>query len=150
MTGVPGGVDTDLPASHSIAIMDVDIACCGSILELTKIAAMTETYMVALTPHCCNSTSVGLTSTLQKSSVMTNLPIAEYFFNSAERSNAITKSFGTRVEHGIARLDGSSGHDVELDDETLRRTGELPVGRVIWFVGLSPAGARRRPGETGK
>ena len=65
--------------ARSADILNPDVACCGGILELKEIAAMAEPFMVAMSPHNYNSTTLGLSSTVHASAVMPNFIITEYF-----------------------------------------------------------------------
>ncbi len=60
-------------------IINPDVSSVGGILELKEIAAMAEPYLVAVSPHNYNSTSVALAATLQASATMPNFLITEYF-----------------------------------------------------------------------
>ena len=65
-------------------ITNPDVCNVGGILELKEIAAMAETYFVAVSPHNYNSTTLGLAATLQVSATMPNFLITEYFANLEE------------------------------------------------------------------
>ncbi len=118
-------------AQRSVDIINPDVGSCGGILELSTIAAIADVHMVAVSPHCYNSTSVGFASTLQASAVMTNFLITEYFVNFVERSDAITASSGIKVANGTARLDESPGLGIELDEDALRHAAGGPVRRTF-------------------
>jgi galactonate dehydratase len=53
-------------------IINPDVCNCGGILELREIAAMAETYHIAVSPHNYNSTTLGLAATLQAAAGMPN------------------------------------------------------------------------------
>lgn len=116
---------------RSADIINPDVGSCGGILELTTIAAMADAHMVSVSPHCYNSTTVAFASTLQASAVMTNFLITEYFVNFVGRSNSITESSGIEVSDGIARLDGSPGHGIVLNEDALRHAAGSPVRRTF-------------------
>ena len=71
-------------------ILNPDVCNCGGILELKEIAAMAEPYLVAISPHNYNSTTVGLAATIQACAVMPNFLITEYFVNFTECGDMIS------------------------------------------------------------
>lgn len=131
----------DILAQRSVDIINPDVGSCGGILELATIAAMADVHMIAVSPHCYNSTTVAFASTLQASAVMTNFLITEYFVNFVERSDAITLSSGIKVANGVARLDGSPGLGIELDEDALRHASGSPVRRTFNLSSIVENGA---------
>ncbi|MCH8206754.1 MAG: hypothetical protein IH956_07090 [Chloroflexi bacterium] len=92
----------------------------GGILELKEIAAIAETYFVAVSPHNYNSTTVGLAATIQVSAAIPNFLITEYFVNLEEFGRKIAVE-PFEVEDGYIELPQAPGLGMELDEEALAR-----------------------------
>ena len=99
-------------------IINPDVCNCGGILELKEIAAMAEPYLVVVSPHNYNSTTVGLAATLQVAACMPNFLITEYFVNFKARGDDITVS-PFAVEHSYIKLPTGPGLGLELKEEVL-------------------------------
>jgi galactonate dehydratase len=101
-------------------IINPDVCNCGGILELKEIAAMAEPYLVAVSPHNYNSTTVGLAATLQAAAGMPNFLIAEYFVNfQARGADIAVEPFA--VDNGYLKLPTAPGLGLELKEEALAR-----------------------------
>jgi galactonate dehydratase len=101
-------------------IINPDVCNCGGILELREIAAMAETYHIAVSPHNYNSTTLGLAATLHAAAGMPNFLITEYFVNFEERGREI--AFPTcKVENSTISLPTGPGLGLELDEAALAR-----------------------------
>lgn len=101
-------------------IINPDVCNCGGILELREIAAMAETYHVAVSPHNYNSTTLGLAATLQAAAGMPNFLITEYFVNFEAIGNEITKH-PFKVENSYISLPTTPGLGLELDEAALTK-----------------------------
>lgn len=101
-------------------IINPDVGNCGGILELREIAAMAETYHVAVAPHNYNSTTVGLAATLHAAAGMPNFLITEYFVNFEEVGNEIAATPLKVIDSHIT-LPDAPGLGVELDEAALAR-----------------------------
>lgn len=112
-------------------IINPDICNCGGLLELKEIAAMAEPYVVTVSPHNYNSTTIGLAATLQLAACIPNFLITEYFVNFEERGAEITVE-PLRVEGGSIALPQGPGLGVELRQEVLERYPyrEFPLRRL--------------------
>ncbi len=99
-------------------ILNPDVCNCGGILELKEIAAMAEPYLVAISPHNYNSTTVGLAATIQACAVMPNFLITEYFVNFNECGDAISINPLT-VEKGYIQLPTAPGLGLALNEGAL-------------------------------
>jgi galactonate dehydratase len=99
-------------------IINPDVCNCGGILELKEIAAMAEPYLVVVSPHNYNSTTVGLAATLQVAACMPNFLITEYFVNFKARGDAIAVS-PFAVEHSYIKLPTGPGLGLDLKEEVL-------------------------------
>ena len=101
-------------------IINPDVCNCGGILELREIAAMAETYHVAVSPHNYNSTTVGLAATIQASAGMPNFLITEYFVNFETTGNEIA-DVPFEVDGGYIELPTRPGLGIDLDEEALAK-----------------------------
>lgn len=101
-------------------IINPDVCNCGGILELREIAAMAETYHIAVSPHNYNSTTLGLAATLHAAAGMPNFLITEYFVNFEAVGNEITMEPFT-VEDSYISLPDRPGLGIELDETALAR-----------------------------
>ncbi len=101
-------------------ILNADIANCGGILELKEIAAMAEPYLVIMSPHNYNSTTVALAATVQACAVMPNFLITEYFVNFEETGNEIAVQ-PLKPVNGYIELPTAPGLGIELDESALAR-----------------------------
>ena len=106
-------------------IINPDICNCGGILELKEIAAMAETYSVAVSPHNYNSTTVGLAATAHLCATIPNFLITEYFVNFEPIGKEI--STGTLVaENGYLTLPTAPGLGIDIDEAALARYAYQP------------------------
>lgn len=101
-------------------IINPDVCNCGGILELVEIAAMAEAYHVAVSPHCYNSTTIGLAATLHAAACMPNFLITEYFLNFEEVGSEVAIE-PLHVEGGYIALPTGPGLGIDLDEEALAR-----------------------------
>jgi galactonate dehydratase len=101
-------------------IINPDVCNCGGILELKEIAAMAEPYLVVVSPHNYNSTTIGLAATLQVAACMPNFLITEYFVNFKERGDEIA-SAPFSVDNSYIRLPTAPGLGLELKEEQLAK-----------------------------
>lgn len=99
-------------------ILNPDVCNCGGILELKEIAAMAEPYMVTISPHNYNSTTIGLAATLQVCAAIPNFLITEYFVNFTERGDQISKE-PIKVENGYIPLPQKPGLGLDLDEDEM-------------------------------
>ena len=101
-------------------IINPDVCNCGGILELKEIAAMAEPYLVVVSPHNYNSTTMGLAATLQVAACMPNFLITEYFVNFKGRGDEISVDPFT-VENGYIKLPTGAGLGLELKEGELAK-----------------------------
>jgi galactonate dehydratase len=101
-------------------IINPDVCNCGGILELKEIAAMAEPYLVVVSPHNYNSTTMGLAATLQVAACMPNFLITEYFVNFKGRGDEISVDPFT-VENGYIKLPTGAGLGLELKEDELAK-----------------------------
>jgi galactonate dehydratase len=106
-------------------ILNPDVACCGGILELKEIAAMAEPFLVAVSPHNYNSTTVALAATVHASATMPNFIITEYFLPFVEFGDRISPN-QLKPKNGYIELPTAPGLGVDLDEEALKRLSGKP------------------------
>jgi galactonate dehydratase len=101
-------------------IINPDICNCGGILELKEIAAMAETYSVAVSPHNYNSTTVGLSATAHLCAAIPNFLITEYFVNFEPVAKEVAIG-GLVAENGYLALPTTPGLGLDIDEAALAR-----------------------------
>jgi galactonate dehydratase len=101
-------------------IINPDIANVGGLLELKEIAAMAESYCVALAPHGNNSTTVALAASLHIAAMSPNFLIMEYPMGWEPAGNAIAQN-PLKVQDGYIALPTAPGIGIELDEKALSR-----------------------------
>jgi galactonate dehydratase len=101
-------------------IINPDVCNCGGILELKEIAAMAEPYLVVVSPHNYNSTTIGLAATLHVAACMPNFLITEYFVNFKGRGDEIAVN-PVSVENSYITLPTGPGLGLELKEEALAK-----------------------------
>ena len=104
--------------ARSADILNPDVACCGGILELKEIAAMAEPFLVAMSPHNYNSTTVALASTVHASATMPNFIITEYFLPFVEFGDKICRGH-LKPKNGYIELPAAPGLGADLDEAVL-------------------------------
>lgn len=100
-------------------IINPDVSSVGGILELREIAAMAEPYLVGISPHNYNSTSLALASTVQASVAMPNFIIGEYFVPFEDVSRQIAPD-ALRPVSGAIELPLGPGIGINVDEKFLR------------------------------
>lgn len=110
---------------RSADILNPDVACVGGILELKEIAAMAESFLVAVSPHNYNSTTVALASTVHASATMPNFIITEYFLPFVEFGDSICKN-QLKPKNGYIDLPTAPGLGIDMDEEALKRVAAKP------------------------
>jgi galactonate dehydratase len=105
---------------RSADILNPDVACVGGILELKEIAAMAESFMVAMSPHNYNSTLVALASTVHASATMPNFIITEYFLPFVDFCDKISPN-QLKPKNGYIELPTAPGLGVDVDEEALKK-----------------------------
>jgi galactonate dehydratase len=105
---------------RSADILNPDVACVGGILELKEIAAMAESFLVAMSPHNYNSTLVALASTVHASATMPNFIITEYFLPFVDFCDKISPN-QLKPKNGYIELPTAPGLGVDVDEEALKK-----------------------------
>lgn len=109
----------DVFEKQAADIVNPDVTNCGGILELKEIAAIAESYYVAVSPHNYNSTTVALAATIQAAVTMPNFLITEYFVNFAEAGSLICKN-PFKVESGYIQIPSAPGLGIDINEEALQ------------------------------
>jgi len=110
----------DVFEKQAADIINPDVCNVGGILELKEIAAMAEPYYVVVSPHNYNSTTLGLSATIQVSAAIPNFLITEYFVNFEKLGKDIsTNPF--EVEDGYIKLPSEPGLGMSLIEEKLEK-----------------------------
>lgn len=105
---------------RSADILNPDVACVGGILELKEIAAMAESFLVAMSPHNYNSTLVALASTVHASATMPNFIITEYFLPFVDFCDTISPN-QLKPKNGYIELPTAPGLGVDVDESALQK-----------------------------
>lgn len=100
-------------------VINPDICAVGGLLASCELAAMSEPYGIAFSPHNNNSSAVGLAATLHVSMTAANFLIAEHFV-SLEQGCAGLAIQGPSVVDGWVDPPSLPGLGVEIDEDVLR------------------------------
>lgn len=111
--------------ARAVDYINPDVANTGGILELTNIASWAESEMIGCSPHNYNSTTLGLSSTVQASAVMGNFLITEYFLPFEEFGAKIAKN-PLKPVNGYIELPESPGLGIEMNEEAIRANAGKP------------------------
>jgi galactonate dehydratase len=124
----------------SVDILQPDISHCGGISEMRRIAAMAETYDVALAPHC--PLGAALAANVQVAAATPNFVIQEmslgihYNAGSQDLTSYTHNPEVWKVTNGYIDLMKGPGLGIEVDEEQVRR---LSAGAKSWvspgFIG---------------
>ncbi|MBV9560125.1 MAG: hypothetical protein JOY90_06640 [Bradyrhizobium sp.] len=106
-------------------ILNPDVSNCGGILELKEIASMAEPFMVAVSPHNYNSTTLSLSATVHATAVMPNFVITEYFIPFVDVGDRICRN-QLRPVDGFIRLPDGPGLGTEMDEAAIRSAPGRP------------------------
>lgn len=101
-------------------IINPDVANCGGILELKEIAAMAEPYLVAVSPHNYNSTTLALAATVHAAATMPNFIITEYFLPFVELGGEVCPNQLKPID-GYIPLPTAPGLGVDIDEAAVAR-----------------------------
>ena len=136
-------------------ILNPDVACVGGILELKEIAAMAESFLVAMSPHNYNSTLVALASTVHASAVMPNFIITEYFLPFVEFCDQISPN-QLKPKNGYIDLPTAPGLGIDVDEEALKKypgkvypLRKLRTPAKVGIKDVAPVGGMKERGRMG-
>lgn len=125
---------TEIINNRYVDYLRPDIAHCGGITEMRKIAAMAEVQYIKVIPHN-NSGPLGTAATIHAALAIANIELAEApFVNEANHSYLVTRSYPL-FEDGFANVSDTPGLGVELDEDAAARREpsliELPKLRGV-------------------
>jgi galactonate dehydratase len=100
-------------------IINPDVCNTGGILELKEVAAMAEPYLVAVSPHNYNSTTVGLAATVHVSATIPNFLITEYFVNFEAVGQEVARP-PLLPRNGYITVPETPGLGIDLDEAALQ------------------------------
>lgn len=117
----------------SVDILQPDISHCGGISEIRRIAAMAETYDVAIAPHCPLG-PIALAASMQVDLSIPNFVIQEMslgiHYNTTESgeeydiTNYIKDTSVFDVKDGYVKALDGPGLGIEVDEEEVRRVSK--------------------------
>ncbi|KAL5522958.1 hypothetical protein ACEPAF_1225 [Sanghuangporus sanghuang] len=121
---------------RALDIAQPDVAHCGGISELRRLAALTETYDVALAPHCPLG-PIALAACIQVGISSPNYVIQEmswqiHYNQGADLFTYLKDASVFDIKEGyIMALEGV-GLGIEIDEERVVRTPKLYMGEKAW------------------
>ena len=134
-------------AEGSVDIIQPDVSHAGGISEVLRIAAMAESYDVALAPHCPLG-PIALASCIQVDAVAYNALIQEqslgiHYNTSADLLDYLADPSVFHYENGFVILPTAPGLGIELNEEKIRAASDH---RLRW---RNPS-TRREDGSVGE
>ena len=109
----------DLMERGGLNIVQPDIARCGGITEIRRIAALAEVRNVRVIPHCW-STDILVAATLHFLATQRDAPWQEFnVMNNPLKSSLSRKPF--KLADGMLRIPDGPGLGIELNEETIER-----------------------------
>ena len=123
--------------SNCIDILQPDIAHCGGISELRRIAAMAETYDVAIAPHSPLG-PIALAASVQVDTVIPNFAIQEMSLGIHYNEGADLTSYTKNPEvwqptEGYIKILSGPGLGIEVDEEQVRAMAKSLEGQKAWM-----------------
>lgn len=114
-------------------IIQPDICHVGGILELKKIAAMAETYYVAVQPH--NSIGpISLLASLHLDACIPNVIFQEFFYPYLELYNEIITE-PIRYENGYLEIPTGNGLGADICEEAIHKRPPVPQPLMATWTG---------------
>lgn len=130
----------------SVDILQPDIAHCGGVSEIRRIAAMAEAYDVALAPHCPIG-PIAFAACLQVCLSTANFAILEmslgiHYNTDADLNTYLKDASVFDLDEGCVKAPTGPGLGIEIDEEMVRKIAEStePWTTVTFF---GPDGAIR-------
>jgi galactonate dehydratase len=132
-----------------VSIFQPDVAHCGGISEMVRIASLAETFDIGLAPHCPLG-PVALAASVQVDAAVANFAIQEMglgiHYNTAFEGGAFDITSYIKdpnvwnVERGFIDVPTGSGLGVDIDEEFVRRVAGIEGSVKSWrspeFVGI--------------
>jgi galactonate dehydratase len=123
-----------MPYLHerAIDVLQPDVAHCGGITQMKKIAVLAETYHTPLAPHCTTS-PLGASASLNVAASIPFLLIHETASNALQWGEQfMNRPFKVDDKTGYATLPDGPGLGVEIDVEKLAKLAADPKYRWRW------------------
>ena len=114
-------------------IIQPDICHAGGILELKKIAAMAESYYVAIQPHNSNGPIATLAS-LQLDACVPNLAIQEFFYPYLEHYNEILTE-PIEYEDGYLKVPTGPGLGSDINEDAIAKRPPINQPQPATWMG---------------
>lgn len=114
-------------------IIQPDICHVGGILELKKIAAMAETYYVAVQPHNSNGPICVLAS-LHLDASIPNFIFQEFFFPYLEHYNEILTE-PIEYENGYLKIPTGPGLGTDIREDVILKRPPVPQPHLATWIG---------------
>ena len=126
--------------SGAIDVIQPDLSHAGGITEVRKIAAMAESYDVALAPHCPLG-PVALAACIQVDACTPNALIQEqsggiHYNREADLLDYLADPSVFAYDEGYVEIPPGSGLGIDLDEDAIRAVAEPPA-EVDWGESLS-------------
>jgi galactonate dehydratase len=115
----------DVIARNIVSIIQPDVSHAGGILECRKIAAMAETYDIAVAPHCPMG-PIAVAASLQLDTctpncVIQEFPIQIHYNEGADLTDYMVRKDVFTVHDGYVDVPKEPGLGVTIDEERVRR-----------------------------
>ncbi|MFB6295953.1 MAG: galactonate dehydratase [Halobacteriales archaeon] len=123
--------------SGAVDVIQPDLSHAGGITEVHKIAAMAETYDVALAPHCPLG-PIALAACLQVDACAPNALIQEqslgiHYNEGVDELDYLADPAVFAFEDGYVDLPDGPGLGIEMDEDVIReRAGEVDWHNPVW------------------
>ncbi|KAI0763170.1 enolase C-terminal domain-like protein [Irpex lacteus] len=134
---------------RAVDIAQPDISHCGGISELHRIASLTETYDVALAPHCPLG-PIALAASMQVDATAPNFVIQEmswqmHYNKGADLFTYLTDASVFAVKEGYVDILSGPGLGIEINESLVRETAERYSKEKAWRndVWTGPDGSLR-------
>jgi len=114
-------------------IIQPDICHCGGILELKKIAAMAETYYVAVQPHNPNG-PISTLASLHLDASIPNFIFQEFFVPYLEQYNEIITE-PIKYQDGYLEIPTGPGLGADIREEVIRKRPPVPQPYLATWIG---------------
>ena len=114
-------------------IIQPDISHAGGILELKKIAAMAETYYVAVQPHNSNG-PVATMASLQLDACIPNVVFQEFFYPYLEQYNEILTE-PIEYQDGYLKIPTGPGLGADIREDVILKNPPKPEPYLATWIG---------------
>lgn len=114
-------------------IIQPDVCHAGGILELKKIAAMAETYYVAVQPHNSNG-PISTLASLHLDACIPNVIFQEFFFPYLEQYNEILTE-PIKYHDGYLEIPTSPGLGADIREKVILKRPPVPQPHLATWIG---------------